>query len=105
MLFDPSVTVGNILTILALAGSAAIFLYRLEGKLLILHNTQNTFTNQLDKIDKELEKLSQVTIDMARQDERISAQDMRLNMIAQRLDIYVTKVDSKRQRSNKSSQG
>lgn len=104
MSFDPSITIGNILTILALAGSVLLFMYRLEGKLVILHNTQNMFKDQLNKIDNELEKLSQVTIEMARQDERISAQDMRLNMIAQKIDMCTVKLETRRQRARKGSQ-
>jgi len=106
MVFDPSITVGNILTILALATSAFIFMYRLEGKLLLVATKQSDFNARLEKIDNELEKLTQVAIEMARQDERISAQDMRLNMMAARIDAYAhNNGTNKLRRSNKSSPG
>lgn len=106
MTFDPSITVGNILTIIALATSAFIFMYRLEGKLMLVVTKQGDFNERLDKIDNELEKLTQVAIEMARQDERIAGQDMRLNMLAARLDACAIKIDSKRSsRLHKSSVG
>lgn len=85
-MFDTTVTMGNIIQIVVILISGLIFLYRMESRLILLTNIQENFTQRLSKIDAELEKLSNVTIQIARQDERMTAQDNRLQEFSNRLE-------------------
>lgn len=85
-MFDTTVTMGNIIQIVVILISGLIFLYRMESRLVLLTNIQENFTQRLSKIDAELEKLASVTIQIARQDERMTAQDVRLQEFSNRLE-------------------
>ncbi len=65
------------------------FLYRMEARLIVLSTVQETFTAKLREMETELKKLAEVTIEIARQDERMTSQDLRINTIALRLDEYL----------------
>lgn len=85
MTLDLNITL-QILQILSILGGGFFFLARMEKKLAIVYTIQDTFTKRLERIDAELDKLTNVTVDMARQHERMTSFDMRLTTISVRLD-------------------
>lgn len=63
-MIDLTVNLGTILQTLAIIGSAAIFILRMQTKMLVVEN-------KVEILGKQIEKLSEVTIDLAKQDQRL----------------------------------
>lgn len=95
MTIDLNVTL-QILQILSILGGGFFFLARMEKKLAIVYTIQETFTRRLEKVDAELEKLTNVTVDMARQSERMTAFDVRLTAVSVRIDDLAAKLSPRR---------
>lgn len=100
-------TLGNILTILqicAIVGGFVYFSARMENKIVLLANAHQSFIQRLDKVDSKLDGLTVVTTQIARQEERMVAQDQRMQEISNRLDTakFVGQFDSSRSRSRPS---
>lgn len=86
MVIESTISVGNLLQIVAMLAGGFYFLYTMKGEMSILTVIQKQFASRLDKIDQELVLLSKVTVDLARQDERMTAQDKRLQELSIRID-------------------
>lgn len=71
MVVDWTISVGNVLTLLAMfiGGMAAVMSMRGDIK---------GIRSDLDRVEKDLDKIATVLIEMARQEERMSAMDRRL---------------------------
>jgi len=85
-MFDLTINLGSILQIVAMVGGGIWFLFSIKTELIKLSVVQETFASKIVEIEVELKKLSEVTIDMARQAERMTAQDNRLNILAARVE-------------------
>ena len=86
MMFDNTVTMGNLLQILAMMLGGLYFVWVMEKKISILTVTQTNLTERLTKIDVELQQLTKIAIDIARQDERMSSQDTRMQELSNRVE-------------------
>ena len=88
-MFDNTVTMGNVLQIVAMMLGGLYFVWVMEKKISILAITQTALTDRLTKIDVELQQLTKITVDIARQDERMTAQDTRIQELSNRVeDVY-----------------
>lgn len=96
MLFDGTINLGTIIQSVVIIIGGFYFLWNLKSELkLLIQETNIRHDNNLkefENINKKLEGLSQATIEIARQDERMTSQDIRLNNLAVRLDEYLSKI-------------
>lgn len=72
--FDWSIKLGDVLTIVAIVAAALGFLYTLRGKV-------DAMDGRLKHVETELSAFVQALVQLARQDERIEAHDKRLNSL------------------------
>lgn len=82
-------TLGNILTIfqiLGILGGGLWAIARVEAKIGNLTISHSNFVGRLDKMDNKLDAFNNVLIQLAKQEERMTAQDLRLQELSARLD-------------------
>lgn len=88
-MFDNTITMGNVLQIVAMMLCGLYFVWVMEKKISLLALTQTNLAERLSKIDIELQQLTKITVDIARQDERMTAQDTRIQELSNRVeDVY-----------------
>ena len=85
-MFDNTITMGNLIQIVAMLLGGLYFLYTIKQEIALLANSQRNFVERLGKIDTDLAQLANVTIEIARQGERMTAQDRRLQELSNRMD-------------------
>jgi hypothetical protein len=86
MVIDATVSIGNLLQILAMLGGGFWFLYSVKGEMSGLTIIQKQFADRLEKIDKQLEILAKTTIELAKQEVRMNNIDARQQEFSNRLD-------------------
>ena len=100
-------TLGNILQILqifVILSGGLFFLYQIKAQLIVLTSVQSTLGGRLELLETEIKKLSEVTIDLAKQGERMTALDLRMTTLSTRLDDFVkysSIIEPKRLRQNR----
>ena len=92
-MFDLTISMGNILQIAAMLGGGLYFLFSIKAELIKMSTIQEMFTNRLSILETDIKKLSEVTIEMARQNERMTSQDNRINTITLRLDDLINRAN------------
>jgi len=88
-MFDTTINMGTILQILTMIIGGGYFLWQMKAELAVVHSHQSAFSKALEKMDQEITILSNATVDIARQDERMNAQDSRLQELSNRLDLVI----------------
>lgn len=77
MPLDFNLTAGDILTAATILGGGFVFLFRMEGKLNLLVSERKleiqSTTTKFSVIEKQLEKLTECLIQLAKQEQRIDA--------------------------------
>lgn len=102
-MFDLTVSMGNILQIIAMLIGGLAFLWRVESRVLILSNRLENIYREKDQqhrsntdkfisIEMELKQLISVTVEQAKISERLNGFEQRINMISQRLDEGLRKL-------------
>jgi len=71
MMFDMTISLGAVLQTVAMLGGIAIFIWRLQIRLEIVDTKQAVAIEKISKIELELDKLTAVTIEQAKQNTRI----------------------------------
>jgi hypothetical protein len=94
-MIDTTISLGNLLQIAVIAGGGIIFMIRFVSKFTLLDDAHKGFSMRFDKIDEELRKITAVSVQLARQDERLNFVDQRIIMLAARLDGHVARGNSK----------
>lgn len=84
-MFDATITLGTVLQIIAMVASIGYFVWKLQIQLEVLSAQHRTFAQRIDTVDTKLDKLSTVVIDIARQEERMDAQDKRIQELTSRI--------------------
>ena len=87
MVFDWTISLGNILTIVGFAGSGVIFVMMMRGDMMVLGQRVNS-------LEIAFRQLTEATVNVARQEARITTLDERLNMISHRLDQHIARTQS-----------
>jgi len=77
--FDPSVSVGNILTILAVVGSVITLVYNMKNDIVIVKN-------DIFHLQKSQEALAEAFAQLGKILTQVAVQDSRLNMIEKKID-------------------
>lgn len=78
-IFDPTISFGNILTLIVTGGSVAVIVGMIRGKV-------DSIGERMEAVEKNMERLVTVLIDQGRQEEKILAIDGRILAQGQRLD-------------------
>lgn len=91
-------TLGNILTILqilAIISGGIWFSARMEAKIGALTSAHANFVSRLDKVDGKLDGFNNVLVQLAKQEERMTAQDSRLQELSMRIDTvrFISQAD------------
>lgn len=83
-MFDFQISLGNLLTILTLAGGWLLFLSGLKGKIDLLTHTLNTIDKRINSVESSLTNLSSATIQIAKQEVFLQGLEQRLEIIEKR---------------------
>jgi len=75
---DLANNLGNIIQIFVIVAGGIYFVWEMRTQLKLLRQSQDNIHDRLEKMDTEIENLAKVTIEMARQDERMAAMEQRV---------------------------
>lgn len=103
MTIDGSINIGNLLQIIIMLGGGIYFLYSIKTEMAVMGNIQKNFSDKLTRVDLQLEELARVIIEMAKQGERMLAQDVRMQELSNRLDFYIKSSQSSQSSQSSSS--
>lgn len=78
MMIDWTVSVGNILTMVGFFGGGLLFVLTMRADIKLI-------SQRLTEVEKDLSQITNVIVEIARQSERLTAQDRRMNDISNRL--------------------
>ena len=82
MIFDWTISLGNILTVAGFGFSGIIFVMMMRGDMMVLGQ-------RISNIESVLKDLASAALAVAKQEARIETLDERLNAISRRLDTYI----------------
>jgi len=91
-MFDMTISLGAVLQTVAMLGGIAIFIWRLQIRLEIVDTKQAVAIEKISKIELELDKLTAVTIEQAKQNTRIDHVESRLQEVSNRIFDHVNAV-------------
>lgn len=77
-MFDATISLGSILQIISFCGTVAYFIFKLQWRL-------DRVDEKLQKIDREQEKITSIIVDLAKQDQRLTHVEERLQEISNRV--------------------
>jgi hypothetical protein len=84
--------IGNILQILqilVILSGGLFFLYQIKAQLIVISSIQQNLGDRLRQLEVEIKQLAEVTIDLAKQGERMTALDLRMTNLSTRIDDYI----------------
>lgn len=79
----------QILQILAMVAGGLFFLYQIKAQLILMAASQQNLSDRLKQLEVEIKQLAEVTIDLAKQGERMTALDLRMTNLSTRVDDYI----------------
>lgn len=82
MVFDWTISLGNLLTVAGFGFSGIVFVMMMRGDMLVLGQ-------RINNVETVLKDLAAAGLAVARQEARIETLDERLNAISHRLDTYI----------------
>ena len=85
MTFDTTISLGTLLQTIAMLGGALYFLWRLQLRLEVIDTKQISTIQKIDSIEKELEKITLVVIEQARQNTRLDNFEARVQELSNRI--------------------
>lgn len=85
MTFDPTITLGTVLTLAGFILGGMAFVYAIRSDVAQLGTRESQFRERLDALETEFKKMTDVLVQIARQDERMRAHESRLEDFADRL--------------------
>lgn len=85
MTFEWTITLGNLLSIIGFFAAGFTVFYGMRSDIRMLDQRIGTVEGDLTKIDESLKQIVKIFVEMARQDERMSAMDRRMNDLANRV--------------------
>jgi prefoldin subunit 5 len=92
--FDTKVGIGTIIEVIAFGGGGIWFVWTMKTAIELLTQSLKTVIGRLDKVDEEIDKLKEVVVTLAKQEERLAAQDKRAQELSIRLDSFKNTVTS-----------
>lgn len=94
IVFDFTVNLGNILTIMAFLGGGIYFVIVMRNKVDVVSKDTADLKEETKMMGQELKKLTEVLIVQGRQDERITAMDQRMVNQGKRIDDTVRRLNT-----------
>ncbi len=94
IVFDFSVNLGNLLTILSFIVGGIAFIMVMRGKIDLISKETADLKTGTALMQQELKKLTDVLIVQGRQDERITAMDQRMVNQGKRIDDTVRRINT-----------
>lgn len=88
MVFDWTVSLGNIFTAIAFVGAGLLAFFALRQQVAILAIQFAMLGTRLHELEKDTDKIASALIELARQETRLSAIDMRLNDMSRRITDF-----------------
>lgn len=82
---------GVILQTLVIAGTLAVFLFRISTDVKIIAQRQSQTETRVGAIDVKMEKLSSLVVEIAKQDQRLNFLDARVQELSSRLYAHLQK--------------
>ena len=79
----------QILQILVILAGGLFFLYQIKAQLIVLSSIQQNLGDRLKQLEIEIKQLAEVTIDLAKQGERMTVLDLRMTNLSTRIDDYI----------------
>jgi hypothetical protein len=83
--FDWTITLGNLISIIGFIGLGTAVFYGMRSDIAMLSARVGGVEADLNKIDESLKPIVKIFVEIARQDERMSSMDRRLNDLANRV--------------------
>ena len=93
-MFDLTVNLGNLLTILSFIGGGIYFVILVRSKVEIVSRDTAELKSETEMMRQELKKLTDVMIVQGRQDERITAMDQRMVNQGKQIDDTVRRINT-----------
>lgn len=91
-MFDLTINIGNILQTLAMMVAVGAFIIRLQQRLhldlRLLLQSHNQQKEDIIKIKSQIEQLNKLVVDLARQDQRLTNVETRMQELSNRLFEY-----------------
>lgn len=91
-MFDLTISLGTVLQTITIVGSAAYFIWSIKTRLEVMDTKQVTMVEKISKIEIELDRLTDVVIVQAKQDQRINNLEERLQELSNRIFSHVENV-------------
>jgi hypothetical protein len=88
-MFEYSISLGNLLTIITLAGGWLLFLSGLKGKIDLLTQTLSTIDKRMNSMENSIANLSSATVQIAKQEVFIQNLEQRIDRIASKLNLNI----------------
>lgn len=85
-MFDPTINVGSILTVLAMIAGIIVYITSGKSDMKVLSIQLLALDAQMEDFKLAIKKLTDITVEQARQDGRISNVETRMLMEGQRID-------------------
>lgn len=89
-MFDATINISTLIQTVGIVGSVAFFVWKMHARLDVMDVKLTAVVGQTDKLDQELSKLTEVTIALAKQEQRLDSFEQRLGK------VEVTKRSSRR---------
>lgn len=93
-MFEPNISLGNILTIIAFFVGGLAFVYSLKADTKIHDARFDMFAEQLTDLKEEIKKLNEVLVQLALQGGRIASVEERLLSQGRRLDEQISRLNA-----------
>lgn len=85
MTFDPTITLGSVLTLAGFVLGGIAFVYAIRSDVVKIGVRESQFRERLAALESDLKKMTDLLVAIARQDERMKAQDYRLDDLGERM--------------------
>ena len=84
MVFDWTISLGNLLTVVGFSFSGVVFVVMMRGDI-------SALAGRLKAVEETLRELARTQLIMAETEGRVKSMDERITMVSQRLDRFMTK--------------
>lgn len=80
-MFDLTINLGSLISTASFIGSGAYFIWSMRTRLEVMDTRQATVVEKISKIETELQKLTEVIIEQAKQTQRLDSFEARLQEV------------------------
>ena len=84
--FDWSINLGHILTVITFAIGGLSFVFAVRSDVRVMQRAEIGVGDRLRAVETQMKQMTDVVVALARQDERLVSQQMRLDRVDERVD-------------------